>query len=605
MGGVEMDNVDNVRDARAIGRANGILPVEISRGESQSMDCWVKATHMQRGWLGVRAGKQVLGDGNSLPKGRGPPAPRVEMYWTTRRATGECNAAQADVFHHQRMIGEIEELREELRTLRMEIEQLAAAGQRAPLMIQQLDVPTQLVPQPNVMAPVPSSRQPTPNQDSAQAQAEALLLNYWKEEWDRRRCLKRVPAGLPWPTTRDVEPDGPDGIFELRGSTAVAGAMNRMDRAGSLVCLEELATGCTGERKQCGREKWVEVDASITDDRWASRKDILRLDGPSRRACEDKMRQVSPSRRARVDDKVWHLRTSARIGWTTYDGSGMELELERMWPVNETQQMSAFTSVDTLSVGWDNCPLRRTFVFRDIRHWGLREWGVSDDKDNARGTDVRVDKKMAGQPKIDGNHESFAIGGGRPTDCGSRCGNESGRRRGRIAKQEWLRGQRLSGRQDAYGTAENAEARLVVGMPRDGDGIGHANNKVSLISEKEATRTHSGVSFGERKCLLGHRATCLSHVCGAHMITERSTGTNVSQLVEGTEEADGNNFRCAAIDPHLRAKRIRRCPRVARPVDDQCSGGPPALVPWIKESVENHRRTYRVGGCGNVEREDG
>ncbi|KAJ7687092.1 hypothetical protein B0H14DRAFT_3534262 [Mycena olivaceomarginata] len=54
-----------------------------------SKECAVKAGHIHKGWIVVEDGQQKLGDGNYIPRGKGPASVRVEEYWQRKSAVGQ------------------------------------------------------------------------------------------------------------------------------------------------------------------------------------------------------------------------------------------------------------------------------------------------------------------------------------------------------------------------------------------------------------------------------------------------------------------------------------------------------------------------------------
>ncbi|KAJ6452929.1 hypothetical protein C8R45DRAFT_1112711 [Mycena sanguinolenta] len=93
-------------------------------------ECVIKAAHIQKGWIAIEEGKQKLSDGNFIPKGRGSPAMRVEEYWQRKGAAGQ--HMYADAFYGGASDDEFDALRDEVRTLRVKLNQFANGGVQAP-----------------------------------------------------------------------------------------------------------------------------------------------------------------------------------------------------------------------------------------------------------------------------------------------------------------------------------------------------------------------------------------------------------------------------------------------------------------------------------------
>jgi hypothetical protein len=90
----------------------------------------MKAAHIQKGWIAVEDGQQRLADGNTIPRGKGPPALRVEEYWQKKGAAGQ--HMYAETLYGGALEDEVDVLRDEVRTMRVKLNQVAASGQRTP-----------------------------------------------------------------------------------------------------------------------------------------------------------------------------------------------------------------------------------------------------------------------------------------------------------------------------------------------------------------------------------------------------------------------------------------------------------------------------------------
>ncbi|KAJ7152922.1 hypothetical protein C8R46DRAFT_1228480 [Mycena filopes] len=95
-----------------------------------SRECTVKAAHIHKGWLVVEDGQQKLADGNFIPRGRGSPAMRVEEYWQKKGVAGQ--HMYSDTFYGGALDDEFDALRDEVRTLRVKLNQVTTGGQRMP-----------------------------------------------------------------------------------------------------------------------------------------------------------------------------------------------------------------------------------------------------------------------------------------------------------------------------------------------------------------------------------------------------------------------------------------------------------------------------------------
>lgn len=125
-----------------------------------SRECPVKIGHINKGWLVIEDGVQKLGDGNTLPRGRGPTAVRVEEYYAKKPVSQNWHAT-ADVFYN----GEVSEDKEmdavwdEMRTLRVKLNQMVGNNMNNRVPVAQPSYLAALPSQQGYM--VPSAVQPT------------------------------------------------------------------------------------------------------------------------------------------------------------------------------------------------------------------------------------------------------------------------------------------------------------------------------------------------------------------------------------------------------------------------------------------------------------
>lgn len=87
-----------------------------------SRKCPVKIEHVRNGWLMFENGIQLLGDGNPVPKGQGPPSVQVEEYYARKSASGKCCSVAASLGAPDRT--EMDAIRDELRSLRVQLNRL-------------------------------------------------------------------------------------------------------------------------------------------------------------------------------------------------------------------------------------------------------------------------------------------------------------------------------------------------------------------------------------------------------------------------------------------------------------------------------------------------
>ncbi|KAJ7346070.1 hypothetical protein DFH08DRAFT_961548 [Mycena albidolilacea] len=118
-----------------------------------SKECSVKTAHINKGWLVVEDGQQKLSDGNYIPRGRGSAAVRVEEYWQKKSTVGQ---HLNEVFYGGSAEDEFDVLRDEIRTLRVKLNQVAGGSppmfQPTPVPVMQLQA--QVNPYTNQAAPV-------------------------------------------------------------------------------------------------------------------------------------------------------------------------------------------------------------------------------------------------------------------------------------------------------------------------------------------------------------------------------------------------------------------------------------------------------------------
>ncbi|KAJ7894309.1 hypothetical protein B0H14DRAFT_2559433 [Mycena olivaceomarginata] len=109
-----------------------------------SKECSVKAAHINKGWLVVEDGQQKLSDGNYIPRGRGQKTSTIEQHLN-------------EMFYGGPAEDEFDVLRDEIRTLRAKLNQVASGGpsmfQPTPAPVMQLQA--QVNPYTNQAAPVP------------------------------------------------------------------------------------------------------------------------------------------------------------------------------------------------------------------------------------------------------------------------------------------------------------------------------------------------------------------------------------------------------------------------------------------------------------------
>ncbi|KAJ7450528.1 hypothetical protein FB451DRAFT_1410232 [Mycena latifolia] len=118
-----------------------------------SKECTMKAAHIQKGWIAVEDGQQRLADGNFIPRGKGPPALRVEEYWQRKGMAGQ--HMYAETLYGGALEDEFDVLRDEVRTLRVKLNQVSSSEQRTPPAAPTTTVSNQSQSYANHAAPVP------------------------------------------------------------------------------------------------------------------------------------------------------------------------------------------------------------------------------------------------------------------------------------------------------------------------------------------------------------------------------------------------------------------------------------------------------------------
>jgi hypothetical protein len=90
-----------------------------------SRECPVKIGHINKGWVVVEDGVQKLGDGNALPRGRGPTSQRVEEYYAKKPASQNWHSMVDEPYGNEPPDGhEMDAVWDEMRTLRTQLKQI-------------------------------------------------------------------------------------------------------------------------------------------------------------------------------------------------------------------------------------------------------------------------------------------------------------------------------------------------------------------------------------------------------------------------------------------------------------------------------------------------
>ena len=111
-------------------------------------ECPIKNDHILKRWLLIEDRQQKLGDGNPFPRGKGSPAHRVEEYWH-KKTVGQNSYSSVDTFYGGREDSELDNVYDEIKTLRVRLNQIAGAQTK------QVAQPTYAVQaQPTYVAPV-------------------------------------------------------------------------------------------------------------------------------------------------------------------------------------------------------------------------------------------------------------------------------------------------------------------------------------------------------------------------------------------------------------------------------------------------------------------
>src|ERR1700753_2621558 len=94
-----------------------------------SRNCAVKLAHIGKGWLTVEDGVQKLGDGNTLPRGRGSAAARGEEYYSKRPVGQHWQSLEVFYGSEAREESDMDAIWDEMRTLRTQLKQLTGSRQ--------------------------------------------------------------------------------------------------------------------------------------------------------------------------------------------------------------------------------------------------------------------------------------------------------------------------------------------------------------------------------------------------------------------------------------------------------------------------------------------
>ena len=137
---------------------------------------------MNKGWLVVESGVQKLGDGSSLPRGRGALSVRVEEYYARKPTSQNLYEVEEVFYTNDAPDGrEMDAVWDEMRTLRVKLNQIAGAGQgRQAFYNSQSQVPQHYgVPQvqPTYVQQTPVQQQaPSGGQDDATLNANVMRV---------------------------------------------------------------------------------------------------------------------------------------------------------------------------------------------------------------------------------------------------------------------------------------------------------------------------------------------------------------------------------------------------------------------------------------------
>ena len=95
-------------------------------------DCVLKISHINKGWLIIEDGIQKLGDGNLIPRGRGPTGVRVEEYYLKRPANQNWQSTEVLYNGESQDTRDMDSMWDEMRTLRVRLNQIANNGNNMP-----------------------------------------------------------------------------------------------------------------------------------------------------------------------------------------------------------------------------------------------------------------------------------------------------------------------------------------------------------------------------------------------------------------------------------------------------------------------------------------
>ena len=85
--------------------------------------------HINKGWVVVEEGIQKLGDGNPLPRGRGPTSTRVEEHYAKKPASQNWYSTAEVFYGNEAPDGpEMDAMWDEMRTMRVKLNQMASSA---------------------------------------------------------------------------------------------------------------------------------------------------------------------------------------------------------------------------------------------------------------------------------------------------------------------------------------------------------------------------------------------------------------------------------------------------------------------------------------------
>lgn len=154
-------------------------------GDHFSKECPIKNGHIMKRWLLIEDRQQKLGDGSPIPRGRGSVASRVEEYWH-KKSVGQNMYSNAETFYGGYEGDEIENVYDEIKTLRVRLNQITGASAQQvaqPTFAAQIQ-PTYMAP---VQAPAPTVNipvvQPTPSfNEFAKAMYNLMQGGEWSQD---------------------------------------------------------------------------------------------------------------------------------------------------------------------------------------------------------------------------------------------------------------------------------------------------------------------------------------------------------------------------------------------------------------------------------------